>query len=127
MSDDANIVAGPSRLATNLTWVLKLALAAAFGMAAVAKLMSWPDMVEHFNVIGLGPYFIYITGGIELTSVVLLLVPPTAFLGALGLVGISLGAFVAQIGPLHGDVIHVYVLGGLALIAAWVTTPQFLR
>lgn len=127
MSDDTNTVGRPSRLATILTWILKLALAAAFGMAAVAKLTSRPDMVEHFNVVGLGPSFIYVTGGIELASVILLLVPPTAFLGALGLVGISLGAFIAQVGPLHGDLIHVYVLGGLALIAAWVTTPQFLR
>ena len=127
MSDDANTGGGSSRLATILTWVLKLALAAAFGMAGFAKLTSSPEMVEHFNVIGLGPYFIYVTGGIEVASVILLLLPPTAFLGALGLVGISLGAFIAQVGPLHGDLIHVYVLGGLALIAAWVTTPQFLR
>ena len=124
---DAQTATGPSRVATILTWVLKLALAAAFGMAAVAKLTSRPDMVEHFNVIGLGPNFIYVTGAIEIGSVILLLIPPTAFLGALGLVGISVGAFIAQVGPLHGDLIHVYVLGGLAMIAAWVTTPQFLR
>jgi uncharacterized membrane protein YphA (DoxX/SURF4 family) len=124
---DTQTATGPGRLATILTWVLKLALAAAFGMAAVAKLTSRPDMVEHFNVIGLGPNFIYVTGAIELGSVILLLIPPTAFLGALGLVGISLGAFIAQVGPLHGDLIHVYVLGGLALVAAWVTTPPFLR
>ncbi|MEQ1755966.1 MAG: DoxX family protein [Micropepsaceae bacterium] len=119
--------ASPSQLATILTWILKLALAAAFGAAAIAKLTSRPDMVEHFNVIGLGPNFIYITGGIELASASLLLLPPTAFLGALGLVGISLGAFIAQVGALHGDLIHVYVLGALALIAAWVTTPAYLR
>lgn len=125
---EAEAAGGPtSRVVTILTWVLKLALAAAFGMAAVAKLTSRPDMVEHFNVIGLGPNFIYVTGAIEIGSVILLLIPPTAFLGALGLVGISLGAFIAQVGPLHGDLIHVYVLGGLALVAAWVTTPQFLR
>lgn len=128
MSVDANMGnAQAGRLSLVLTWVLKLALAAAFGAAAYAKLTSRADMVEHFNLLGLGPNFIYVTGGIELASVVLLLVPPTAFLGALGLVGISTGAFIAQIGPLHGDVIHVYVLGALALLAAWVTTPSYLR
>lgn len=127
MSDATSAAASPSRLATILTWVLKIALAVAFGSAAVMKLTSQPAMVEHFNLIGFGPYFIYVTGAIELSSALLLLIPPTAFLGALGLVGISLGAYVAQIGPLHGDVIHVFVLGALALIAAWVTTPPFLR
>ena len=127
MSDTTSAAGNPNRLATILTWVLKIVLALAFGSAAVMKLTSQPAMVEHFNLLGLGPYFIYVTGAIELSSALLLLIPPTAFLGALGLVGISLGAYVAQIGPLHGDVIHVFVLGGLALIAAWVTTPQFLR
>jgi uncharacterized membrane protein YphA (DoxX/SURF4 family) len=110
-----------------LTWVLKIALALAFGAAALMKLSSQPHMVEEFDKIGFGPSFLYITGAIELSSALLLLWPRTAFLGALGLVGISLGAFIAQVGPLHGDLIHVYVLGSLALIAAWVTTPQFLR
>ena len=123
MSDEAN----PGRLATILTWALKIALALAFGAAGVMKLTAQPGMVEHFNLLGLGPNFIYVTGAIEVGSVLLLLVPRTAFLGSVGLVGISLGAFVAQIGPLHGDLIHVYVLGALALIAAWVTTPLFLR
>lgn len=127
MSDAAVTTGGTNRLATILIWVLKLALAAAFGSAGVMKLTAQPEMVEHFNVIGLGPYFIYVTGAIEVGSVLLLLLPPTAFIGALGLVGISLGAFIAQVGPLHGDLIHVYVLGALALIAAWVTTPSWLR
>jgi putative oxidoreductase len=127
MNDQASVATNPSRLTTVLTWILKVLLALAFGSAAVMKLTSQPEMVAHFNLIGLGPYFIYVTGAIELSSALLLLMPRTAFLGALGLVGISLGAFFAQIGPLHGDLIHVYVLGGLALIAAWVTTPQFLR
>jgi len=29
----------------------------------------------------------------------------------------------AQLGPLHGDVIHALVLGGLAALAAWVSRP----
>ena len=116
-----------SRLPTILTWVLKIALALAFGAAAFMKLSSQPHMVEEFEKIGFGPSFIYITGAIEMTSALLLLWPRTAFLGALGLVGISVGAFAAQIGPLHGDLIHVFVLGGLALLAAWLTRPRLAR
>jgi len=127
MTDASTATDRPNLIATILTWLLKLALAGVFGSAAFAKLSLRPDMVEHFNVIGLGPYFIYVTGGIEMASALLLLIPQTAFIGAVGLVGISTGAFIAQVGPLHGDLIHVYVLGGLAMLAAWITTPKFLR
>jgi hypothetical protein len=30
----------------------------------------------------------------------------------------------AQLGPLHGDVIHVLGLGGLAALTAWVSRPR---
>ena len=116
-----------ARLPTILTWALKIALALAFGAAALMKLTSQAKMVEEFDKIGFGPNFLYVTGAIELSSVLLLLWPRTAFFGALGLMGICAGAFVAQTGPLHGDVIHVFVLGALAVLAAWLTRPQFLR
>lgn len=116
-----------NRIPMILTWVLKIALALAFGAAALMKLSAQPHMVEEFDKIGFGPSFLYVTGAIELASALLLLWPRTAFLGAIGLVGISAGAFAAQIGPLHGDLVHVFVLGGLALLAAWLTRPRMLR
>ena len=106
-----------------LVWALKIALALAFGAAALAKLSGQPMMVEEFAKIGLGQEFRFVTGAIELVSALWLLLPRTAFLGALGMMGICAGAFVAQTGPLHGDVIHVFVLGGLATLAAWLTRP----
>ena len=42
---------------------------------------------------------------------------------ALILLGICAGALVAQIGPLHGDLIHVFVLGALLALAAWLSRP----
>jgi len=89
-------------------------------------LSSQPKMVEELGKVGFGSHFVYVVGSIELLSVLLLLWPRTAFLGALGLIGICAGAFVAQIGPLHGDVIHVLVLGALALLAAWLSRPSWL-
>ncbi len=109
------------RLASRAIWGLKLLLALAFGHAAILKLSGDAKMVKEFGVLGLGQGFRYLTGGIEIAAAALLLWPATALFGALLLVGICAGALVAQLGPLHGDIVHVFVLGGLAALAAWVS------
>ncbi len=53
-----------------------------------------------------------------MSGAVLLLVPRAARLGALLLLGICLGALVAQIVVRHGDLIHVLVLGALLAVIA---------
>ncbi len=116
-----NVAASPRGAIFWATWVLKALLAAAFTAAAFLKLSSQPMMVTEFDAIGLGQGFRYLTGAIEILCVGLLLWPRTALFGALGLVGVCIGATVAQLGPLHGDVIHCFVLGGLAALVAWLS------
>jgi uncharacterized membrane protein YphA (DoxX/SURF4 family) len=118
---------GGGRWPTILTWVLKGFLALVFMAAAAAKLSSQPMMVAEFGKIGLGQGFRYVTGATELAGAVLLLWPRSALFGALILLGVCAGAFVAQVGPLHGDLIHVFVLGFLAALAAWLSRPARLR
>jgi len=117
----------PRKLGTILLWALKIFLALVFTAAAAAKLSGQPMMVAEFGKIGLGQGFRNLTAVIEIVSAGLLLWPRTAFVGALGLCGICAGAFAAQIGPLHGDLIHVVVLGGLAALAAWLSRSNFSR
>ena len=104
-------------------WVLKGLLALAFLAAAAMKLTSQPHMVEEFGKLGLGQGFHYFTGALEVVAIALLLWPRASFFGALILLGVCGGAFIAQVGPLHGDLIHVFVLGGLAALAAWLARP----
>jgi uncharacterized membrane protein YphA (DoxX/SURF4 family) len=104
-------------------WAIKLAVALAFGAAAVLKLQGTPKMIDEFDTIGLGQGFRIATALIEGAGALLLLVPRTAFIGALVLLGICAGALVAQLGPLHGDVIHVAVLGALVALIAWANRP----
>lgn len=100
----------PSSVTTIATWILRLIVAAFFlYMGAYMKLTGNPGMVEEFGKLGLGPYFIYVAGAIELVGALLVLYPKTTPLGCLLLLCVMIGAFVAQIGPLHGDVIHVLV------------------
>lgn len=115
------------RWRTILTWVLKGFLALVFLAAAAAKLSGQPMMVAEFGKIGLGQGFRYVTGATEAAGAVLLLWPRSAFFGAIILIGICTGAFVAQVGPLRGDLIHVFGLGFLAALAAWLSRPRRLR
>jgi len=84
-------------------------------------------MVVEFGKIGLGQWFRYFTGATELVGVLLVLWPRTTVYGALVLLAVCVGAFVAQIGPLHGDIVHVLVLGGLLAVMAWISRPSGLR
>jgi uncharacterized membrane protein YphA (DoxX/SURF4 family) len=113
-----------NRAATIGLWVLRILLALAFGTASFMKLSGNAHMVAEFAKINMGPWFIYFTGLTELTGVLLLLIPRTTLYGALVLFCVCIGAFVAQIGPLHGDVIHVFVLGALLLVTLWLARPD---
>ena len=115
------------QLATIAIWVLRVLLALAFGAAAFFKLSGAPMMVAEFGKIGLGQWFRYFTGATELVGVLLVLWPRTTVYGALVLLAVCVGAFVAQIGPLHGDIVHVLVLGGLVAVLAWISRPSGLR
>lgn len=46
---------------------------------------------------------------------------------ALVLTGISGGALLAQLIVLHHDLVHVFVLGGLVILAGWLERPTALR
>lgn len=105
-------------------WVLKVLLAGVFFAAAVAKLAGHPMMVSEFETIGLGQGFRIFTGVVEVVAALMLIWPATAFLGALVLLAVCAGAFVAQAGPLHGDLVHVVVLTTMLLPVVWVTRPR---
>jgi uncharacterized membrane protein YphA (DoxX/SURF4 family) len=119
--------AAPDPLTRAGVWGLKGLLALAFLAAAYLKLSGNPKMVAEFGEIGLGQGFRYLTGAIEVVGAALLLWPRSAFVGAVVLLGVCAGAFVAQVGPLHGDIVHVFVLGGLLALTAWISRPNALR
>ena len=73
-------------------WVPQVLTAAAFLMAGFAKLSGQPMMVETFDKIGIGQWFRYVTGGIEVASAILLLIPRLTPVGAAILVCAMCGA-----------------------------------
>jgi uncharacterized membrane protein YphA (DoxX/SURF4 family) len=91
-------------------------MAALFLFASYMKLTGNPMMVDEFNTIGLGQWFRYFTGALELAGGIAILVPSVSVFAAIVLLAVDVGAFVVQIGVLHGDWIHTVVIG--AILAA---------
>src|SRR5258705_765985 len=78
-------------------WITQVALALMFVMAGGSKLAGVPAMVTLFGALGLGQWFRYVTGVIEVTSGILLLVPSAAIFGAMLLIPTMLGAAAANL------------------------------
>jgi uncharacterized membrane protein YphA (DoxX/SURF4 family) len=123
MTIDTARAAGPGRWRLFAAWGLRALLALAFLGAATLKLSGDQKMVAEFGEIGFGQGFRYLTGAIEVAGVALLLWPRSTVVGAIVLLGICAGAFAAQIGPLHGDIVHVIVLGALLVLSLVVRPP----
>lgn len=107
--------------------VLRVLLGTAFLLAAGLKLAGHPMMVAEFERIGLGQGFRLLTGLVEAAGALMLLSRLTVFPGALVLLAVCVGAFVAQVGPLHGDIVHVAAMGLPLLPLAWASRPARLR
>lgn len=99
-----------SRLPLIALWVLRILAAALFIFAGAMKLSSQPMMVASFDAVGLGQWFRYLTGSLELIGGLAVLVPRISVLGASLLLIVDIGAFVAQLTILHQDVIHTMVI-----------------
>jgi uncharacterized membrane protein YphA (DoxX/SURF4 family) len=94
-----------------ILWVLRLLLALAFGAAGTAKLAGVSQMVQIFEHIGIGQWFRYVTGLVEITGAVLLLIPGTGFFGGL-LLAVTMAFGVAT---------HLLVIGGSPMPATVLT------
>ncbi len=104
-------------------WVLQIAIAAALLGAGVSKLAGTAEMVQLFDDVGIGQWFRYVTGALELSGALLLLVPALAGLGALLLAGVMAGATLADLFVLHRGPSALPFLVGL-LIVVWVRRAE---
>ena len=89
-------------------WIVQIALAGMFLLAGGSKLLGAPAMVGLFDAIGIGQWFRYLTGFIEVGSALALLVPSFAVFGALALVPTMVGAVAT----------HLFIVGGSPVLPA---------
>jgi putative oxidoreductase len=84
-------------------WILQILAALVFLYVGILKLFSAPMLVQGFAIIGLGQWFRYVTGAIEVGSAVLLLTPRLAAVGAAFLTCTMIGAVIAHLTRLHSS------------------------
>jgi uncharacterized membrane protein YphA (DoxX/SURF4 family) len=100
-------------------WILQIGAAGMFLMVGFFKLSGDPRMVGLFDAIGLGQWFRYVTGSLEVLGAILLLVPRLSGLGALVLVGVMLGAVTTHLFVVGGSPLPAIVLLVVAGVTAW--------
>ncbi|MEU5882794.1 DoxX family protein [Spirillospora sp. NPDC047279] len=89
--------------------------------SALPKFAGQKDAVETFVKIGWGEWFRYLTGAVELAGGIGLLIPRLAGAAATGLVGLMIGAAIAQCTALDapGLVVLPIVFGVVLAVVAW--------
>lgn len=89
-------------------------LTIAFVMAGGAKLAGAEMMVQTFDAVGVGQWFRYVTGLIEVGGAIMLWVPAARLLGALMLMVTMIGAVLAHLLILGPSAVPALVLGIMA-------------
>ena len=104
-------------------WTLSGLVALAFIGAGGAKLAGVPVMVEMFDKVGLGQWFRYFTGLLEVAGGIGLLMSRYAFYAAVLLAMVMVGAIIAEVDVLGDSPAPATVLLVLSGIIAYLRKP----
>jgi putative oxidoreductase len=115
------VASGKGRLIT--LWILSGLLALAFIAAGTAKLAGAAAMVQVFDKVGLGQWFRYFTGLLEVVAAMRLLISRYAFYAAVLLAIVMAGAIIAHVTVLGSSPAAPVVLFVLTGIIAYFRKP----
>lgn len=104
---------------------IKTLLTIAFLSAGLAKLAGAEMMVQTFEAVGIGQWFRYVTGLIEVGSAILLWIPGRQLVGSVLLVCTMIGAVLVHVLILGPSAVPALVLGILAAITAYAHRDQY--
>jgi putative oxidoreductase len=104
---------------------ITLLVAIVFTAAGGAKLIGNAGMIQEFTQIGIGQWFRYFTGILEVSGAVGILIPHFRFRAALQIAAVMAGATVANLFILHIPVLAglTAALMALVLTLAWQWRP----
>jgi putative oxidoreductase len=108
-------------------WILRILVAGLFLFAAYMKLSGQQMMIDEFNTVGLGQWFRYFTGLLELAGGILVLIPAWSVIGALIVLVVDIGAFFAQVFVIRMDFIHTIVIGAVILLLIYLQRDALRR
>ena len=115
---------GESKAKTITSWILQVLLALLFLAAASGKLLGNPQIKEMFEVWGYSATFVLVIGVLELAGAVGLLIPRTAGLAALGLIGVMIGAAYTHLANAEGlQVLRPLIFMALLAGVVWLRRP----
>lgn len=85
------------RAGNAVLWILQIVAAVGFLVAALGKFTGAEQVVAAFHAIGLGVWFRYLIGALEIAGAVALCIPRLAGLAAVAFVGLLVGAVITQL------------------------------
>jgi putative oxidoreductase len=106
------------------TWVLQGIVATAFFAAGAAKLAGAAYMVQLFEQIGLGQWFRYATGVVEVVGALALIAPGLVWFGGLWLGGTMFFAVLTHVFVLHTSPVPAIVLGVLNALIVYLRRDE---
>ncbi len=118
-----------SRLLNIVVWALQIIAALVFLITGAEKLVGFDNAVRMFGEIGMGQWFRYLAGMLEVAGAVLMLVPSFATAGAGMLAVVMVGAVIAHM-TMHlegGNPAAAIVLLLVTSFVAWQRRDKFLK
>ena len=112
-------------LKNTFLWVAQIAAGGLLLFTGWNKVSGVPMMVDLFNTIGIGQWFRYLTGGLELVGAVMLMVPTLAALGAALLLPVMAGAVLTHLFVLGNSPAIPLVLFLVLASIAWLRRERF--
>jgi uncharacterized membrane protein YphA (DoxX/SURF4 family) len=100
-ANHAFATAAPGKALNIALWTLQVLVALVLLAAGSGKLVGSAAMVALFDAIGIGQWFRYVTGSLEVLGALLLIVPDTSAFGAVLLACVLAGAVVTHLTVLH--------------------------
>jgi putative oxidoreductase len=116
-----------SRALNVALWAVQIGAATMFLMAGFNKVSGNEQMVGLFQAIGIGQWFRYLTGSLEIIGAILLFVPTLSGLGGLLLTGVMVGAVATHFFIIGGNPTMAIVLLLASGLIAWGRRNQTLK
>jgi uncharacterized membrane protein YphA (DoxX/SURF4 family) len=125
----------PMKIANIVDWIVRIVAAVILLQTLYFKFTAHPESVALFTKLGVEPWGRIGTGVIELLAGILLVLPPTAFFGAMLGIGLMAGAILSHLSVLgiesSGDGGQLFILAIIVLlcsgITAWTHREQGIR
>jgi len=112
------------RLRLSLVEFVEVLLAGIFFFVGGAKLVGTPEMIALFRDVGLGQWFRYVTGGIEVVGATLLLIPFFARVSVIMLGSVMIAATLIELFVLHRPPVAALACLGAHTFVAWSRMSQ---